>query len=339
LLLEAPPLIEGVVELAEGVAQLHPYDHRLEALDQTRAAAMLLRQRADDQRVVHDEHGTDEVRLDVDVVELVEQLVEGTLGQRRLAGVLAGPAYRTGELLGGPLPQAHLIHRIEVEPRPRRQLTRVVDPGPWRSEVELLPLVGEYRGTGHRLHQPGVHVLYQSQNVEVVLASPVQLEHRVFGVVFIADALVAEVAADLVDGLEAADYQALQVQLEGDAQVEVMVEGVVMGDERPRVCATRYGLQHRRLHLEEPAVIEVTPDVRHGLRAQHECPLRLLVDDEVEVALTVARLLVDQSMVLGRQRPECLGEQTELFRADGQLARLGGVDLAGDLEPDRKSGV
>jgi hypothetical protein len=47
-----------------------------------------------------------------------------------------------------------------------------------------------------------------------------------------ADALVAEVAAELVDPLQAAHQQPLEVQLERDAQVQVLVKLVVVGDER-----------------------------------------------------------------------------------------------------------
>ena len=60
----------------------------------------------------------------------------------------------------------------------------------------------------------------------------VQLHHRELGVVAGGDALVAEDAADLEHPLHAADDQPLQVQLERDAQVQLHVERVVVGDER-----------------------------------------------------------------------------------------------------------
>jgi hypothetical protein len=88
-------------------------------------------------------------------------------------------------------------------------------------------------------HEPRVEVLDQREDVEVVLARPVELEHRVLGVVLVADALVAEVAADLVDRVEAADDEPLEVELEADAEVEVVVEGVVVGHEGSRVGAAR----------------------------------------------------------------------------------------------------
>ena len=45
------------------------------------------------------------------------------------------------------------------------------------------------------------------------------------------DALVAEDAPYLVDLVEPADDEPLEVQLRGDAQVKVLVEGVMVGDE------------------------------------------------------------------------------------------------------------
>ena len=43
------------------------------------------------------------------------------------------------------------------------------------------------------------------------------------------DAFVAEDTAYLVDLVEAADDQPLEVQLQGDAQEELAIEGVVVG--------------------------------------------------------------------------------------------------------------
>ena len=65
------------------------------------------------------------------------------------------------------------------------------------------------------------------------------------------DALVAEDPPDLEHALHAADDQPLEVQLERDAQVQLHVERVVMGDERPSVGAAGLDVQHRRLDLDE----------------------------------------------------------------------------------------
>ena len=77
------------------------------------------------------------------------------------------------------------------------------------------------------------------------------------GIVPRADALVAKDPADLVDLFDAADQQSLQMQLEGDAQVQIDVEGVVMRDERPGRGAAGDGVQRRRLHLAKALVVQV----------------------------------------------------------------------------------
>ena len=65
------------------------------------------------------------------------------------------------------------------------------------------------------------------------------------------DALVAEIAIDLIDAVEAADDQALQIKLRRDSQIEVHVERVVMGDKRTRDRAPGDGLHHRRFNFDE----------------------------------------------------------------------------------------
>jgi hypothetical protein len=57
--------------------------------------------------------------------------------------------------------------------------------------------------------------------------------------VFVGDPLVAEVLGQLVDALQAANDQALQVELGRDAQVEVAVQRVVVRCERARERAAK----------------------------------------------------------------------------------------------------
>ena len=61
--------------------------------------------------------------------------------------------------------------------------------------------------------------LVELHHVVDVPVRGVELEHRELGVVRRVDAFVAEDAPDLVDALEAADDQALEVQLGRDAQL------------------------------------------------------------------------------------------------------------------------
>ena len=114
----------------------------------------------------------------------------------------------------------------------------------------------------------GDHLLDHRHDVVVVDVGLVGLEHRELGVVLEAHALVAEVLADLVDAVDAADDAALEVQLGGDAQVEVALELVVVGDEGPGQGAAVERLQHRRLDLDEAAGVEEARASRAMMRAR-----------------------------------------------------------------------
>ena len=69
---------------------------------------------------------------------------------------------------------------------------------------------------------------------------------------------VAEVLAELVDLLQTADDQPLEIELGRDPQVQGPVELVVVSGERPRERAAVERLKHRGLDLHEPAVVEVS---------------------------------------------------------------------------------
>ena len=134
------------------------------------------------------------------------------------------------------------------------------------------------------------------------------------------EALVAEVLAELVDALEAADDQALEVQLGGDAQVQVAVERVVVGGEGARQRAAVQRLQDGRLDLDEALAVEVAAHRGDDPRAVDEQPARVLAGDQVELAPAVARLDVAETVVLVGRRAQRLGEDLEGLDAQRELA-------------------
>ena len=137
-----------------------------------------------------------------------------------------------------------------------------------------------------RRHQ----LLQHLHHVAVVRVGLVGLDHRELGVVLVAHALVAEVLAQLVDLLEAAHDAALEVELGGDPQVEVAVERVVVGHERPRGRAAVDRLQGRGLDLHEAAVVE---EAAHAPRSALERVTKAAADvgvgHQVEVAAAEAQ--------------------------------------------------
>src|ERR1051326_302298 len=143
--------------------------------------------------------------------------------------------------------------------------------------------------------------------------------------------LVTEVVSDLVHLREPAHDAALEIQLIRDAQVDVAVERLVVGDERPGRCAPVHRLQHRRLHLEIAARIEETADVadRAGPQPEHLAHFRM--HRQIGVALPGAQLGVRQLAVAlplrillaERQRAQRLGEQRKPLHPHGHFTGLG----------------
>ncbi len=186
---------------------------------------------------------------------------------------------------------------------------------PRRREVDR-PVVAHLRG--HVRDQP----LAARGDVLVVGVRLVELEHRELRVVGRVHALVAEVLAELVHALEAAHDQPLQVELGGDTQVELAIQRVVVGGERPGQRAPVQGLEHRRLDLDEALGVEEAPDGRDHPSPGDEQLARVLVGDQVELAPAKARLDVGQPVVLLGRGAQGLGQQREVLDAQRQLAPL-----------------
>ena len=192
-------------------------------------------------------------------------------------------AHRRGQLLA---------RRVldDVDPGPLADRVAQRHPPPRRREIDLVAVALDLRRAEHRLRDVGDQLLEPLGGVVVVGVGLVPLEHRELGVVLERDALVAEVLAQLVHPVDAADDAALQVELGRDPQVEVAVERVVVGHERPRERAAVDRLQHRRLDLDEPVSVEPAPSLGDHLRPLQEALPHLGVRDQVLLAMAVAQV-------------------------------------------------
>ena len=165
-----------------------------------------------------------------------------------------------------------------------------------RLERDLPSVDRQLRGAVHGHRDPFEQLLGELHHPAVVLVGDVDLHAGELGVVRAVHALVAEVLAQLVDTVESADDQLFEVELRGDAQVEVDVERVVVRDEGTRRGSARNGLQDRRLDLDIALRVEELAHRRDDLRALDEGLLDLRVDDQVEIALAVAHLRVGEGV-------------------------------------------
>ena len=175
----------------------------------------------------------------------------------------------------------------------------------------------------HLLRHVTQQLLDHARDVAVVGVRLVRLQQQELGVVAGGYALVAEHASDLEHPVEAADQQPFEVQLERDAQVEVAVQGVVVGEERARRRPAGVVLQHRRHHLHEVALLEEPTHRRDRPRRGASHVPRPFARHQVQVALPVAGLHIGQAVPLLRHRAQRFRDHAPLPHRHRRLAAAG----------------
>ena len=294
-----------------------------------RIGVVAARQRRGLGRVLGDEGGA--IGRERLFTRVVEERADPLAVRLRLAQHRAELVLAVGEpAVGEPLRErGAVVQHRPLEPRRQEAGARGGHDGvlhrdarPVAGEADLLALIGDLLAAGELAGELAEQRLGQHHQVGVGRVGLVELQHRELGVVLARQPLVAEVAADLVDPLEAADDQPLQVQLGRDPHVEIEVERVVVGLERLRRGAADDPVQHRRLHLEKTACIEKAANAAHERAPLAEHLAHLGVRHQVDVALAVADLGVRQAVKLLGQRPRRLGQDPHALGHDGQLARL-----------------
>ena len=151
----------------------------------------------------------------------------------------------------------------------------------------------------------------------------IYLKERELGIVAHIKTLVAENSAHLVDSLKSADYKALEIEFKGNAQVEILVEGVVMGHKRTRGSAARILNKNGRLDLDEILGIEIVSYLADYQASLYKCILDIGVDYEVKVAAAIAGVRIAQTVKLFGQRKQRLRQQAKRGCVDGYLAPAG----------------
>ena len=156
-----------------------------------------------------------------------------------------------------------LAHRLL---QPIEQLSS----GPGRGEIDVSIADGEGQPLGGRLGCTHDEPLGQINPVVHVAKGPIGLQGGEFGAVASVDSLVPEVPGYLEHPLVAADHQALEVELGGDAQTEVDVEGVGVGHEGTGQRPAGLRLEDGCVHLDEVFGHQQAAQSSNGLEADVE---------------------------------------------------------------------
>ena len=150
----------------------------------------------------------------------------------------------------------------------------------------------------------------------------IELHHSELRVVAGVHALVAEDAADLVDLLEPADDQALEIELQRDPELHVRVQSVVVSVERTGCRSAGIVYQHRRFDLHEAPVIQEGANLVEDPGALDKGLAHVVVHDQIHIPLAIAKIGIAQPVEFLRKRQEGFAQQSELARVDRDLAHF-----------------
>src|SRR5690606_12579787 len=112
--------------------------------------------------------------------------------------------------------------------------------------------------------------LGQFHHIVVIRESLVRLQHGKFGIMLEANALVAEVLPNFKDSLQAANQQALQVQLVRNAQIEITLRPVMMGHKGLGSGAAVEWLKDGGFDLDEATALHKAANRTHHATAEDE---------------------------------------------------------------------
>lgn len=322
LLFKALLLVYGVVQLGEGVAHLAAADEELKTLSEARVLRAALREGRDVHRVHGYEGGLDHQLLDLLVVALVERVAPGGLHAVHVHARSLGRRHGLGVALDGHEVYAQVLLHGLGHGHSR--------PAGGKGDMLALPI--DLIGAEYLHRRAGEQVLEEVHHVVEVRVGLVQLDGGELRVVPRVHALVAEDAAYLVHALYAADDEALEVQLRGDAHIHVYIQSVMVRDEGPRRRTAGDGVEHRSLDLHEAAALQEAAHIAHEPRTYLEVAAALVAHDEVHVPLAVLELHVRHAVELLRQGAQALGKQRDGLDMDARLAGLGLEHIAGDAD-------
>ncbi len=200
------------------------------------------------------------------------------------------------------------------------------------SEIHLNAVICNGRGPKYFLCQVTVQVLGQIHHAVIISVSLVELHQSEFRIMTGVDALVTEYTADLVNALQTADDQALQVQLKGDTKLHILIQRIEMRfkGSGSRTAGVLY--QHGGLYLHEAQTVQIAANSADDLRTLQESVLNLRVHDQVHITLTIPHIGVRKSVELLRQDLQALREQGQCLHMNGGFACLRDKYIAGHTD-------
>ena len=177
----------------------------------------------------------------------------------------------------------------QLDHRPTRPLTR---------QIDILPLVRHLQRATRSLRSSLNIALCQIHHSLKITECLIGLHRSKLRVVIGIHTFVAKLTTNFKHLLKTTHQQALQVQFGGNTQVVLTVECVMVRLEGTRIRATQNGVQDRRLNFVEALILHIASNSCDNLKTLLKRIAHFGIHDQVDIALTIARLFVGQAVKL-----------------------------------------
>mmetsp|Transcript_22206 Transcript_22206/g.33836 ORF Transcript_22206/g.33836 Transcript_22206/m.33836 type:complete len:291 (-) Transcript_22206:502-1374(-) len=177
------------------------------------------------------------------------------------------------------------------------------------------------------LHHSTQHLLGHIHQIIVIRIGLVEFASCEFRIMGEVNSLITELTTNLIHAIQPSYDQHLEVKLRSDTKVQIHTQIIMISNKRPCDSSSRNHIHHGCLHFQKVTVVEVFPHTIDNLRTNLKRITILMVDNQIEVSLTVSRFRISQgclgriSLVLG-EHVETGGEKLHFHGKDGEFALL-----------------
>ena len=190
----------------------------------------------------------------------------------------------------------------------------------WRAKTNLLVRKLNGRRFAHSGGQLLEHPFGELHEFLIVGIGLIELKHGKFRVVLGTHSFITKISVDFINSFKPADNQTFQEKFRSDSEIHIERQSVVMGNKRSRDCASGYRMHHGCFYFKKPVFIHKFTNALDNTRAYLKCFLNVLVYDQIQVALSIAKFLIRQSMKFFWKWLKRFCKDTKIFNCNAQFA-------------------
>ena len=190
------------------------------------------------------------------------------------------------------------------------------------AQIHLDTVVGNGGCAKNSLCNIAIHILSQIHHAVVIGVCLIKLHQCKLWIMTCIQSLVTEYTADLVNTLHASDDQSLQIQFQGNTQLQVFVQCIEMCFERSCCCTAGIGYQHRCFNFQESLSVQILTYCTDDPGTFDKGFFYVCVHDQIDITLTITDVGIGQTMKFFRKNLKTLGKQSYLGCMNGNFAGL-----------------